>query len=87
MPSKRCYFVGKAEAASAAPALKIFCSILHRNRCLHKIWDIPPGEAIWGIVHEEFNYWGYTHRLIVVQLPLALIADEVYDLTLAPHAG
>ena len=40
MPSQPCYFVGKAEAASAAPALKIFCSILHRKRCLHKIWDI-----------------------------------------------
>ncbi|MDY5334733.1 MAG: hypothetical protein SPG84_07620, partial [Vescimonas sp.] len=34
------YFVDKAETASAAPALKIFCSVLHRKRCLHKIWDI-----------------------------------------------
>ena len=30
MPSKPCYFVDKAEAASAAPALKIFCSILRQ---------------------------------------------------------
>ena len=40
MPSQPCYFVDKAAAASAAPALKIFCSILHQKRCLHKIWDI-----------------------------------------------
>lgn len=31
MPSKPCYFVGKAEAACAAPALKIFCSVLHHH--------------------------------------------------------
>ena len=28
---KRCYFVDRAAAACAAPALKYFCSILHHN--------------------------------------------------------
>ena len=31
IPSKRCYFINKAAAACAAPALKYFCSILHHN--------------------------------------------------------
>lgn len=29
MPSRCCYFVDKAAAAGAAPALKNFCSVLH----------------------------------------------------------
>ena len=31
IPSKCCYFIDKAAAACAAPALKLFCSILHHD--------------------------------------------------------
>ena len=37
--SKRCYFIGKAEAACAAPALKLFCSICTTIQRLHRIWN------------------------------------------------
>ena len=62
MPSKRCYFVIKAEAASAAPALKIFCSILHRNRCLHRIWDTT---IFRGLSHTGFPVLNGAKRNVI----------------------
>ena len=38
MPSDCCYFVGKAAAAGAAPALKYFCSILHCPAVFTQNW-------------------------------------------------
>ena len=55
MPSKPCYFVDKAAAACAAPALKIFCSILHRKRRLHRIWDITPHHLVPLSCHSSFE--------------------------------
>ena len=41
MPSDCCYFVDKAAAAAAAPALKYFALFYTALRFLHRIWDRP----------------------------------------------
>jgi len=42
MPSIHCYFVDKAAAACAAPALKLFCSILHHNSAFTQNLGLTP---------------------------------------------
>ena len=46
MPSDCCYFVDKAAAAAAAPALKYFALFYTALRFLHRIWDRPAVKAI-----------------------------------------
>ena len=47
MPSDCCYFVDKAAAAAAAPALKYFALFYTALRFLHRIWDRPENKALF----------------------------------------
>ena len=49
MPSDCCYFVDKAAAAAAAPALKYFALFYTARQCLHKIWDRPAEFVEFGL--------------------------------------
>ena len=59
MPSDCCYFVGKAAAAGAAPALKYFCSILHCPAVFTQNWGQTSllVRALWIAVENPAPYF------------------------------
>ena len=81
MPSDCCYFVDKAAAAAAAPALKYFALFYTALRFLHRIWD-RPGNALQSLTDSTISI-SELLEIVKDKHPEILSADVLahYDLS------
>ena len=98
MPSDCCYFVDKAAAAGAAPALKYFRSILHHNLAFTQNLGLTPLLAIllfagavvlaaWDGVRNGLGFWRFFVRFLAMLYIMELYDIGFFDWVLLCHSN